>query len=137
MNNSFINQFNSLGIVFTNQSSVATNANTGWLLPIGTYKIEYKNMYGNGTYNNRMGVRTIAIFNGVEYIPSLCIRYTGRFQNILPFGETSASFIYDATVSTYMRISSTISKNNATFGVDTWTNTQRVRGANVIITKLD
>ena len=51
---------NNLNITFTNQTG---DSSTGWFLNSGTYKIDYKCNFDSGGYSNRLGVKTVFLFN--------------------------------------------------------------------------
>ncbi len=124
---------NDLGIVFTNQ--VDGNSSTGWLLPIGTYKIHYKYSFDNLTFNNRLGVRCRASMNGTDYQQSVGYSY-GRDDNFIDKQSVQADFLYVATTATYMRLTLNCAKNNTTYASN-WDNTKILAGSSVIIEKID
>ena len=124
---------NDLGIVFTNQTD--GNSSTGWLLPIGTYKIHYKYSFDNLTFNNRLGVRCRASMNGTDYQQSVGYSY-GRDDNFIDKQSVQADFLYVATTATYMRLRLNCAKNNTTYASN-WDNTKILAGSSVIIEKID
>ena len=144
VNNTFDTIFNSLNISFTNMPNDSlTNSNTGWLLGVGTYKIQYR--YNFQEYasipsqsNNRVGIRTIAYMNGVLYKPSLAFSYI-RDYRFINSSSTQADFCYIATTPTYMRLDNSLSLNGASYGLSTsvWSGMSLLGGFNLIITKLD
>ena len=124
---------NDLGITFTNQSD--TNVSTGWLLPIGTYKIHYKYSFDNLNYNNRLGVQCIAYMNGIDYDQSIAFSYA-RANNVIDKQTVQADFIYVASSATYMRLRLNCAKNNNTYNSN-WDNTRILQGSSIIIEKID
>ena len=124
---------NDLGIIFTNQSD--TNSSTGWLLPIGTYKIHYKYSFDNLNYNNRLGVQCIAYMNGIDYDQSIAFSYA-RANNVIDKQTVQADFIYVASSATYMRLRLNCAKNNNTYNSN-WDNTRILQGSSIIIEKID
>ena len=144
VNNTFDTIFNSLGISFTNMPNDSlTNSTTGWLLPIGTYKIQYRYNFQESSIipseaNNRVGIRTIAYMNGVSYKPSVAFSYI-RDYRFINSSSTQADFCYIATTATYMRLDNSLSLNGTAYGLSTavWSGMSLLGGFNLIITKLD
>ncbi len=124
---------NDLGIAFTTQ--VDGNSSTGWLLPIGTYKIHYKYSIDNRFYSNRLGVRCVANMSGTDYAQSIAFSY-GRDNDFIDKQSVQADFIYVASSATYMRLRLNCAKNNNTYNSD-WDNTSILEGSSIIIEKID
>ena len=124
---------NDLGIVFTTQ--LDGNSSTGWLLPIGTYKIHYKYSFDNRIYANRLGVRCVANMTGTDYSQSLAFSY-GRDDSFIDKQSVQADFIYVASSATYMRLRLNCAKNNNTYNSN-WDDTAILEGSSIIIEKID
>ena len=144
VNNTFDTIFNSLGISFVNMPNDSlTNSTTGWLLPIGTFKVQYRYNFQESSdipsqQLNRVGVRTIAYMNGVLYKPSLAFSYIRDYRYINS-SSTQADFCYVASTPTYMRLDNSLSLNGVGYGGSTnvWAGMSLLGGFNLIITKLD
>ena len=132
--NALTTDYNNLGITYTTQNS---NSNTGWLLPQGVYKIECQVCFGNGTYNDRLGVRSQFLFNNVEYLPAQAYSY-GRHNWWISKQQHSSSFIKTVpSGGEYMKIAHNCARNSSNWGGDSWNGNQTIFGMNLIINKLD
>ena len=144
VNNTFDTIFNSLGISFVNMPNDSlTNSTTGWLLPIGTFKVQYRYNFQESSdipseSQNRVGIRTIAYMNGVFYKPSLAFSYIRDYRWINS-SSTQADFCYVASTPTYMRLDNSLSLNNSSYGLSSavWAGMSLLGGFSLIITKLD
>lgn len=126
---------NNLNIPFTTQ---AGNATSGWFLEEGTYKIEYKCNFDNGSFGNRLGIRTLIQFNNVDYLPSECYGYA-RDQNFIDKQTVSTEIIYTVPLDgQYMAIKHNCSQNSSNYNtVFPSTSVKVPGGVSLIITKLD
>ena len=144
VNNTFDTIFNSLGISFVNMPNDSlSNSTTGWLLPIGTFKLQYRYNFQQSSdipseSQNRVGIRTLAYMNGVLYKPSLAFSYIRDYRYINS-SSTQADFCYVATTPTYMRLDNSLSLNGTAYGLSTavWAGMSLLGGFTLIITKLD
>ena len=132
--NSFNTEHNNLSIPFTAQSS--GNASSGWLLPEGTYKIEYKCCFDNGSYNDRLGTRARFYFNGAYNLSADAHGYA-RASSFIDRQTVISNFIYTVPAGgQYMRIYHNCARNSISYN-DVWDNNAQIYGMTLIITRLD
>jgi len=131
--NSFVTEYNSLSLVYTNQTGTAS---TGWFLPQGVYKIEYKSCIDQGTYNNRLGAVVNFSFNGVFYISARAFGYS-RDTSFIDQQTLNSQFIYTIpSGGQYLSIRHNCNRNTNQYN-SVWNDGASINGVSLIITKLD
>ena len=85
-----LTDYNNLAIAYTNQTG---SASTGWLLPQGVFKIEYKCCIDQGSYLNRLGCVVNVSFNGIFHLAARSFA-NGRDANNIDQQTMSTEFIY-------------------------------------------
>ena len=125
---------NNLNIPFTNQTD---NASSGWFLSEGTYKIEYKCNFDNGSYGNRLGIKNTFIFNGAEYLPGECYGF-GRHNAYIDKQTVDTEFIYTVPANgEYMKIKNNCALANNQYNSQWGSNISVHGGFALIFTRID
>ena len=131
--NAFTTVHNNLNLNFVSQTDTNT---TGWLLPEGTYKIEYKSVIDQGGFTNRLGTVVNFSFDGVFHLPSRAFGYA-RDANNIDQQSLSTEFIYSVpSGGERMRIRLNCSQNVNTYN-SIWPVGCSVGGLSLIVTRLD
>lgn len=131
--NGFTTVHNNLNLNYVTQTNTDT---TGWLLPEGSYKIEYKCCIDQGTYINRLGGVVNFSFDGVFHLPSRAFGYS-RDANNIDQQSLSCDFLYDVPAGGQrMRIRHNCGQNINTYA-SVWPATASLGGMALIVTRLD